>query len=137
MPIPTTSPAWMVVSSMSSSDSSTMIGSPHSVPVAAARTKSQRGVMTATPNETWLGLIRWMRGCKLPGLSGGRDANVLRALPTDGVVQQLEDHTVADLEIEELAFEVGFMKKDVAVRSADHAAGLPAGQAFDPAGGFF
>src|SRR4051794_21359967 len=30
----------------------------HSVGVAAASTYSHRGVMTATPNDTWLGLIR-------------------------------------------------------------------------------
>src|SRR5439155_7378883 len=36
-------------------------GSPHSDPVAAASTYSQRGVMTATPNEESLGLIKWTR----------------------------------------------------------------------------
>ena len=47
---------------MVSSVSSTMIGSPQAVPVAAASTYSQRGVMTATPNDTWLGLTRWTLG---------------------------------------------------------------------------
>ena len=47
-----------LVMSMGSSVSSTRWGSPHCVPVAAARTYSHRGVMTATPNDTWLGLIR-------------------------------------------------------------------------------
>src|SRR5690606_13410369 len=42
--------------------SSTTCGSPHRVPVAPARTYSQRGVMTATPKETSLGFTRWTRG---------------------------------------------------------------------------
>ena len=35
-----------------------MWGSPQRVPVAAARTYSHRGVMTATPNDVSLGLTR-------------------------------------------------------------------------------
>src|SRR4051812_20351569 len=61
MPMPTTSPAEIVSGLMVSSVSSTMTGSPQAVPVAAARTNSQRGVMTATPNDTLLGLIRCTR----------------------------------------------------------------------------
>src|ERR1043165_5802710 len=62
MPIPTTSPLWMSSKLTGSSVSSTRWGSPHVVPVAAARTYNQRGVMTATPNDRLLGLIRWTRG---------------------------------------------------------------------------
>src|SRR5438552_13345624 len=62
MPMPTTSPASMDLTSTDSSVSSTRCGSPHRVPVAAARTYSQRGVMTATPNDSSLGLMRWTRG---------------------------------------------------------------------------
>src|SRR5262245_61891674 len=62
MPMPTTSPADMVSGSMVSSVSSTMTGSPQAVPVAEARTYSHRGVMTATPNDTLLGLIGRTRG---------------------------------------------------------------------------
>src|SRR6187399_50363 len=61
MPMPTTSPAWIAVRSTRSSVSSTRWGSPHFVPVAAASTYSHRGVMTATPNEWSLGLIRCTR----------------------------------------------------------------------------
>src|SRR5439155_22704390 len=61
MPIPTTSPGAMIAGSIGTSVSSTRFGSPHREPVAAASTYSQRGVMTATPKETWLGLIRWTR----------------------------------------------------------------------------
>src|ERR1700690_3702220 len=39
--------------------SSTRMGSPKLLGVAPARTYCQRGVMTAVPNDTWLGLIRW------------------------------------------------------------------------------
>src|SRR6266487_5758793 len=60
--MPTTSPASMDRTSTDSSVSSTRCGSPHRVPVAAARTYSQRGVMTATPNDSSLGLMRWTRG---------------------------------------------------------------------------
>ena len=59
--MPTTSPLAIWFKSMGSSVSSTMMGSPHLVPVAAASTYSQRGVMTATPNDTLLGLIRCTR----------------------------------------------------------------------------
>src|SRR6516225_8727987 len=61
MPMPTTSPDAIVETSIRSSVSSTRQGSPHSVPVAAANTYSQRGVITATPNDKSLGLIRWTR----------------------------------------------------------------------------
>jgi len=44
-----------------------MWGSPQRSPVAAARTNSQRGVMTATPNEVSLGLTRWTRGWSAVG----------------------------------------------------------------------
>src|SRR4030095_9742352 len=47
--------------SIGSSVSSTMIGSPQAVPVAEATTYSQRGVITATPKDFVLGLIRWTR----------------------------------------------------------------------------
>src|SRR6185437_4876413 len=62
MPMPTTSPGDRAAGSMGSNVSSTTCGSPHRVPVAAARTYSQRGVMTATPNEASLGLTKWTRG---------------------------------------------------------------------------
>src|SRR5262245_31644642 len=62
MPIPTTSPDRMDAGSTGSSVSSTSRGSPHLTPVAAASTYSHRGVMTATPNETSLGVIKWTRG---------------------------------------------------------------------------
>jgi hypothetical protein len=42
-----------------SSDSSTRMGSPADWGVAAARTNSQRGVMTAVPKELSLGFTRW------------------------------------------------------------------------------
>ena len=54
--MPTTSPGPTWLSSNGSRHSSTRIGSPHLRGVAAASTYSQRGVMTATPNEKWLGL---------------------------------------------------------------------------------
>ena len=75
-------------------------------------------------------------GQQLPGLPCWCDADVLRALAADGVVQQFEDHAVADLEIEEFALEVGFVEEDVAVRGTNHAAALAARQALDAAGGF-
>src|SRR3954471_21737532 len=62
--MPTTSPAMIDSGSRVSRVSSTMRGSPQAVPVAAASTYSQRGVMTATPNDTLLGLIRCTRGPK-------------------------------------------------------------------------
>ena len=40
-------------------DSSTRMGSPADDGVAAARTKSQRGVITAVPKELSLGFTRW------------------------------------------------------------------------------
>src|SRR6187402_2317768 len=61
MPMPTTSPGCTVVGSRTSRVSSTMFGAPKRAGVAAASTKSQRGVMTPTPKETWLGLTRWTR----------------------------------------------------------------------------
>src|SRR5439155_20501348 len=71
MPMPTTSPEAIAEKSTGSSVSSTRQGSPHSVPVAAASTYNQRGVMTATPNDTELGLIRWTR--ELMRTSSGAD----------------------------------------------------------------
>src|SRR5436309_2413830 len=71
MPMPTTSPDAIAEKSTGSSVSSTRHGSPHSVPVAAASTYNHRGVMTATPNDTELGLIRWTR--ELMHTSGGAD----------------------------------------------------------------
>src|SRR4051812_27679116 len=47
--------------SIGSSVSSTRCGSPHLVPVAAASTYNQRGVITATPKDKLLGLIRCTR----------------------------------------------------------------------------
>src|SRR5687768_9252071 len=61
MPIPTTSPLAISFMSIGSSVSSTRWGSPHFVPVAAARTYSHLGVITATPKERLLGLIRCTR----------------------------------------------------------------------------
>src|ERR1700735_4896776 len=57
--MPTMSPAWMLSGTICSSDSSTRMGSPADCGVAAASTKSQRGVMTAVPKELSLGLTRW------------------------------------------------------------------------------
>src|SRR5260221_11600232 len=59
--MPTTSPFAISFRSIGSSVSSTRWGSPHVVPVAAARTYNQRGVMTATPNDRFLGLIKCTR----------------------------------------------------------------------------
>src|SRR5262245_18497654 len=70
MPMPTTSPGAIVEKSTGSSVSSTRRGSPHSRPVAAARTYSQRGVITATPNESSLGLMRCTRGVTRPSIDG-------------------------------------------------------------------
>src|SRR5688572_32836526 len=61
MPIPTTSPLAIWLKSMGSRVSSRILGSPHCVPVAAARTYNQRGVMTATPNDRLLGFIKCTR----------------------------------------------------------------------------
>src|SRR3989338_2728594 len=58
MPMPTTSPADMVVGSQASRVSSVMMGSPYFSGVAAASTYSQRGVITPTPNAKALGLMR-------------------------------------------------------------------------------
>src|ERR1035437_953103 len=57
--MPTISPGWMVSGTICSSDSSTRMGSPAVRGVAAARTNSHRGVMTAVPKELSLGLTRW------------------------------------------------------------------------------
>ena len=54
--------AWLhCCGSKSWSVSSQMTGSPKRAGVAAASTYSQRGVMTAMPNETWLGFTRKTR----------------------------------------------------------------------------
>src|ERR1700722_18873684 len=50
--------------------SSTRIGSPNFLGVAPARTYCQRGVMTAVPNDTWLGLIRWTFTPSAPSYCG-------------------------------------------------------------------
>src|SRR5262249_59482040 len=63
MPMPTTSPGAMSSRTTGSSVSSTRWGSPHLVPVAEASTYSHRGVMTATPKDRLLGLMR----CTRPG----------------------------------------------------------------------
>src|SRR4051812_17893386 len=59
MPMPTTSPAETVAGFQDSRVSSVMIGSPYFSGVAAARTYSHRGVITPTPNDKALGLMRW------------------------------------------------------------------------------
>src|SRR4030095_4445415 len=51
----------MVAVAIASSVSCTISGSPHILGVAAARTYSHRGVITATPKDTWLGFMRWTR----------------------------------------------------------------------------
>src|ERR1017187_7070764 len=61
MPIPTMSPGFIEPGTSSSSVSSQMIGSPNGLGVAAARTYSQRGVITAVPKAISLGLTRWTR----------------------------------------------------------------------------
>src|SRR5579864_654105 len=68
MPIPTTSPACNVSKSIFSRVSSTSTGSPNSLGVAPASTYSQRGVITAVPKETSLGLTRWTFICGLASL---------------------------------------------------------------------
>src|SRR6266545_7286996 len=60
MPMPTTSPAVMARVSNRSRVSSTSRGSPCDDGVADARTYSHRGVITPMPNETWLGLMRYV-----------------------------------------------------------------------------
>src|SRR3954465_3208708 len=59
MPMPTMSPGCTVSMSKDSRVSSVIRGCPHHSGVAAARTKSHRGVITPTPKERWLGLTRW------------------------------------------------------------------------------
>src|SRR3982074_3834743 len=56
--MPTMSPDWMDSGRICSRDSSMRIGSPAIGGVAAARTKSQRGVITAVPKELSLGFTR-------------------------------------------------------------------------------
>jgi hypothetical protein len=56
--MPTMSPGWMDSGMICSMDSSMRMGSPAAEGVAAARTKSQRGVMTAVPKELSLGFTR-------------------------------------------------------------------------------
>src|SRR4029453_6680725 len=53
------SPACTPSTSNGSKVSSTICGRPYTAGVAPANTKSQRGVMTPTPNDKWLGLTRW------------------------------------------------------------------------------
>src|SRR5216684_1559835 len=90
--------------------------------------------MTATPNDTWLGFKRWTRALiKSTGLSDRRHPYILRTRATDRIVQQLKDDALANLQVPELALEVGFVKKDVASRRADDTAALPTGQELDPA----
>src|SRR5215216_2867598 len=57
--MPTMSPALTDAKSRGSSVSSAMLGVPYLAGVAPASTNSQRGVITPTPNERWLGLTRW------------------------------------------------------------------------------
>src|SRR4026208_1133647 len=57
--MPTRSPPLMVSRSSGSSVSSTMFGGPYAAGVAAPSTNSQRGVITPTPKERWLGFTRW------------------------------------------------------------------------------
>ncbi len=61
IPIPTVSPGATLATSKGSSVSSAIRGVPKCGGVAAANTYSQRGVMTAVPNETSLGLTRCTR----------------------------------------------------------------------------
>src|SRR5215471_347388 len=58
MPMPTTSPLETVSGFQRSRVSSVTIGSPYDSGVAAASTYSHRGVMTPTPNDRLLGLMR-------------------------------------------------------------------------------
>src|SRR5438477_5413334 len=64
--MPTTSPLAMTLGSTWSSVSSIRFGSPQRDPVAAASTYSHRGVITATPNDNSLGLMRWTRALTGP-----------------------------------------------------------------------
>src|SRR5439155_17580917 len=90
MPMPTTSPAAKSAGSTWSSVSSTRCGSPQREPVAAARTYSQRGVMTATPNDKSLGLIRCTRGpTDTSSRLLGRTARVMRLLEALAIVGHL------------------------------------------------
>src|SRR3954471_2669126 len=66
MPMPTMSPAVMMLGSNGSSVSSIRRGSPNVAGVAEASTYSHRGVMTPIPKETWLGLIRKTVGAVFP-----------------------------------------------------------------------
>src|SRR3954468_19951565 len=59
MPMPTTSPEDTVAGFQGSRVSSVIIGSPYFSGVAAARTYNHRGVITPTPNDKALGLMRW------------------------------------------------------------------------------
>jgi len=56
--MPTTSPGAIASTASGSSVSSTIYGSPQRLPVAAAKTYSQRGVITATPKDRVLGFTR-------------------------------------------------------------------------------
>src|SRR3954463_12165438 len=66
MPMPTMSPAVMMLGSNGSSVSSIRRGSPNVAGVAEASTYSHRGVMTPIPKETWLGVIRKTVGAVFP-----------------------------------------------------------------------
>src|SRR5262245_48997733 len=66
MPIPTTSPGSICEVSNGYSDSSQIIGEPHRDGIAAASTYGQRGIMTAVPKDTLLGLTRNTRIAKPP-----------------------------------------------------------------------
>src|SRR3569833_171999 len=57
--MPTMSPGWILSGTICSRDSSMRIGVPADTGVAAASTKSHRGVITAVPKELSLGLTRW------------------------------------------------------------------------------
>src|SRR3954464_9728703 len=70
MPIPTTSPLATASRFTGSSVLSIRFGSPQVFPVAAASTNNQRGVMTATPNDRLLGLIR----CTRPGKATSQES---------------------------------------------------------------
>src|SRR6187401_703621 len=101
MPIPTTSTLAIWLKSMGSSVSSRILGSPHWVPVAAARTYSQRGVITATPNDKLLGFIKCTRDGNRSPLSGMQYHTVSqdhtgRNLPLGGQGEESRWHTVHD-----------------------------------------
>src|SRR6478736_984 len=59
--MPTISPGWMLSGTICSRDSSTRMGSPAAAGVAAARTNSHLGVITAVPKELSLGLTKCTR----------------------------------------------------------------------------